>query len=137
MKFVEIILKGVINLVDRIKKLAEQQGVSIRQLELALGMGNGTIGKWDKQHPSVEKLMMVAEYLNSDLMYILTGAQSHSQAIKNTPANETLTEDESELLSYYRKLGPEGKIIVKAKAIEELRLAECARARCERAAQTG
>ena len=39
------------NLRDRIKELANQRKVSVAELERALGFGNGSISKWNKQSP--------------------------------------------------------------------------------------
>lgn len=59
------------NLRDRIKELANQRKVSVAELERALGFGNGSISKWNKQSPSTEKLKQVADYFNVSLDYLV------------------------------------------------------------------
>lgn len=56
---------------DRIKYLAEQQRLSIRGLEEKLGYGNGTIRRWEKQVPGVDKIQKVADYFNVSVDYLL------------------------------------------------------------------
>ncbi|PLA90511.1 helix-turn-helix domain-containing protein [Ligilactobacillus salivarius] len=59
------------NLRDRIKELSSQRKVSVAELERALGFGNGSISKWNKQSPSTEKLMKVANYFDVSLDYLV------------------------------------------------------------------
>lgn len=40
----------------RIKELANAKGFSLPNLESELGFGSGTIVKWDKSTPNVDKL---------------------------------------------------------------------------------
>ena len=41
---------------ERIKSLADAEGISLPVLESKLGFGNSTIVKWDKSTPNAEKL---------------------------------------------------------------------------------
>ena len=36
------------NLVEKVKKLCEERGISVPKLEKELGFGNGAIYNWDK-----------------------------------------------------------------------------------------
>ena len=45
-----------------IRRLCRKKGISINQLEIKLGLGNGTITKWDKSSPKVDNLKIVADY---------------------------------------------------------------------------
>lgn len=47
---------------ENIKRLCEQNGVSIYALEKATGIGNGVIGKWEKHNPRIDQLKRVADY---------------------------------------------------------------------------
>lgn len=58
-------------LYDKIKVLANKQKISIRALEETLGYGNGTIRRWDKQTPGVDKLSRVADYFEVSVDYLL------------------------------------------------------------------
>jgi len=51
-------------LYDEIKKLCTEQGISIAALEKECGIGNGIIGRWRQNNPSVKHLCAVAAALN-------------------------------------------------------------------------
>jgi transcriptional regulator with XRE-family HTH domain len=50
-----------------IKASCEKSGISINQLEKALGFPRSSIRKWDVNIPSVLKLKVVADYLNTSI----------------------------------------------------------------------
>lgn len=58
---------------ERIKSLADAEGISLPVLESKLGFGNSTIVKWDKSTPNAEKLNKVAQYFNVTMDYLLNG----------------------------------------------------------------
>ena len=58
---------------DRVKKLAQERGISLPSLESELGFGNSTIVKWDKSTPNADKLNAVAKYFNVSMDYLLNG----------------------------------------------------------------
>jgi len=49
-------------MVDKIKKLCAERGITINRLEKEVGLGNGTIRSWGKHSPSVFNVEMVALY---------------------------------------------------------------------------
>lgn len=49
-------------LVDNVKRLCHEKGVSIWALESAIDIGNGTIGKWKTSSPRLETIKKVADY---------------------------------------------------------------------------
>lgn len=49
-------------IVQNIKKLCEDNGITVRQLEKQTGIGNGVIGKWKKSSPTIEKISKVADF---------------------------------------------------------------------------
>lgn len=55
----------------RTMELIEKKGMSVRGLERALGFGNKTISKWEEHIPSVDKVVMVADYFNVSVDYLL------------------------------------------------------------------
>lgn len=59
------------NIYDRIKALADTQKISIRRLEENIGFGNGTINRWRKNTPGVDKLSKVADYFKVSTDYLL------------------------------------------------------------------
>ena len=50
-------------LVDRISQIAKDKGLTFRAIERELGLGNGTIKRWEVQSPRLDRLIKVAEYL--------------------------------------------------------------------------
>lgn len=59
-------------MVDKISMLCNERNISIGKLENILGFGNGTIWKWRKSSPSVEKLKAVADYFGVSIEYFLS-----------------------------------------------------------------
>ena len=59
------------NLRDKIRELAKEEGMSLPNLEAKLGFGNGTIVIWDKASPTAEKLQKVADELGVSVDYLL------------------------------------------------------------------
>lgn len=53
-----------------IRRFADEQNISIRQIEMALGYSNGTLRKWKTDAP-IPKLQSVANYLGKSLSQII------------------------------------------------------------------
>lgn len=58
-------------LVDKIRALANQKDMSLPQLEVELGLGNGTISRWRSSSPNTDKLQKIADYFNVSMDYLL------------------------------------------------------------------
>lgn len=48
---------------NNIKKICDEKGISIFQLEKEAGLGNGTISGWKESMPRIYKLQAVAKVL--------------------------------------------------------------------------
>ena len=111
------------SITDRIIELVSERGISVSALEKAVGLGNGTVGKWRKQSPSCDKLLKVANYLNTSTDYLITGkctentnkisystvgaVGEHSHGTVNIGAEEDLSESitlDIELLKIFHRL---------------------------------
>lgn len=70
-----LLLGGVIFLLltERIKMLAEPLQMTFASIERDIGIGRGTIRKWDMNCPSADKLLKVANLLNTTMDYLMTG----------------------------------------------------------------
>ncbi len=55
--------KGGSLVYEKIKKLADERGISIYDLEKKAGLKNGAIGKWRKSSPTITSLQKVADAL--------------------------------------------------------------------------
>ena len=51
------------NIVGKIRLLCSKNKNTIAELERTLGLGAGTISRWDNRVPGVDKVQKVAEYL--------------------------------------------------------------------------
>lgn len=49
-------------MLEKIRELCHERGISIYKLEKELGFGNGTIGKWTKGIPNYSRVKAVADY---------------------------------------------------------------------------
>ena len=54
-------------LYDKIKKIAQEKGISITVLEQKANLGNGTIGKWKNSNPRITNVIAVANALGVKL----------------------------------------------------------------------
>lgn len=59
------------DLYEKIKELAAQKNVSIRQIEEKLSFSNATIRRWKTQTPGVDKIQKVADYFGVTVDYLL------------------------------------------------------------------
>ena len=48
---------------DKIKAMCEERCMSVRQLEVAAGLKNGAISKWNDSSPTIKNLKAVADVL--------------------------------------------------------------------------
>ena len=90
------------SIVETIKNL---WGKSLQSLEKELGLGNGSIARWDKNSPSVDKLILVSNKLNVSLDYLLFGIEKPSYEEKKKEAIslvEELTPEEIKKLLEYK-----------------------------------
>lgn len=80
--------------IDRLLKLMEQKQVSGYQLEKDTGIKQATLGKWKKgSQPTIDKLVILINYF-----------QVSADELLGTQGTSSLTENEKELLEYFRKL---------------------------------
>lgn len=89
-------------MVDKLKEISAQKGYTLKSLERACGFGNSTIGKWDKNIPSIDKVLRVCAVLQVPLSAVI----DDPYAVNNAPV---LTPGEQSLLTAYRELNEEGQ----------------------------
>ncbi|HEL0683177.1 TPA: helix-turn-helix transcriptional regulator [Streptococcus equi subsp. zooepidemicus] len=56
---------------EKIKELADKQGISLNQLEEKLGFSRNTIYNMKKSTPNVERVSRIADYFNVSTDYLL------------------------------------------------------------------
>lgn len=78
------------SLVERIQTLCSSKSTTLIGLERQVGLGRGTIRKWDESSPSVDKLKKVADYFNVSTDYLLgreyKGTEVLNESTKDLPA---------------------------------------------------
>lgn len=58
-------------ILDKIKVLANEQALTLAELERKLDFSNGSLRKWDTSTPSSDKIEKVADYFNVSTDYLL------------------------------------------------------------------
>jgi transcriptional regulator with XRE-family HTH domain len=86
---------------ERILEKSIEKNISIKKLEQEVGISNGIIKKWNNSSPQCNKLLLVADYLQVSIEWLITGKEY---------AN--LTEEENNLLIAYRKASSHTKEII-------------------------
>lgn len=56
---------------SKILMLCEKNNISVCQLEKVCGLGNGTIGKWEKTPKTVQSLQKIANHFGVTVDYLL------------------------------------------------------------------
>lgn len=60
-------------MVDKIRSLCKERGITIYEIERTLGIGNGVIARWDESSPRVKTVKKVAEYFGLTVDELLKG----------------------------------------------------------------
>lgn len=94
------------SLLERVQKLLEEKGITVRQAERDSGLSNATIRKWETQKPSLDSLIKLASYLQVSIDYLVTGEKGHSSESRFEIYCDgvPLTESEADLVAMYRLL---------------------------------
>lgn len=107
------------SLVGRIETAAKGKGLTFKALEREIGLGNGTIKRWEVQSPRLDKLVMVADYLHISLDELVYGRSETATASDGVNSvdfeglrreqglmcdGSPLSEDEADLVAMYRLL---------------------------------
>lgn len=90
-------------LLNNIKSLCVQKGITITELERILNFGNGTLHKWDRGRATTENVGKVADYFDVSVDYLL-GRDSKlptSEAKELAKEYDAMTEDQRHLVKCY------------------------------------
>lgn len=98
------------SLKDRIKQLASEHAMSIAELERKLNFANGSISKWDKQSPSMDRITVVADYFNVTTDYLIGRNQTPKDATeKETKELKNILQNEAGLTYSQETVTPEDR----------------------------
>lgn len=62
-----------------IAQMAKERGISVKALEEAAGLGNGSIGKWRTLKPNIGNLEKVADYLGVSVVDIIKKSEEKKE----------------------------------------------------------
>lgn len=65
---------------ERIKELAKERGITINSLESELGFSRGSLSKIDKNKPSVERLIKLADFFKVQVDYLTGDSQYRTKS---------------------------------------------------------
>lgn len=63
---------------ETIARLCKERGISIKALEVATGLGNGTVGKWRTMKPNLGSLEKIANYLEVSVIDIIRESEANN-----------------------------------------------------------
>lgn len=77
------------SIVDKIKELCEKENILVGTLERVLDFSPGLISRWDKNTPSIDKIIAVSKYFNVSTDYLL-GLKDEEEKISEVPTLEKM-----------------------------------------------
>ena len=65
---------------ERVKRLCEEKGISLHQLEMSCGLANGLIAKWKNMEtsPKLMTVMIIADYFEISLDKLVYGRDRYA-----------------------------------------------------------
>ena len=90
-------------LLERVQKLLEEKGITIKQAERESGLSNATIRKWATQNPSLDSMVKLAKYLHVSVDYLACGEEAPLPSRFEVYCDGVpLSESEADLVAMYR-----------------------------------
>jgi transcriptional regulator with XRE-family HTH domain len=105
------------SIVDRIRTLANAQGLSLPALEVKLNLGNGTISRWSKSSPNTDKLSRVADFFHVSLDYLMGRESDNTLDLIAGNVKREYTEIEKMILEEMKKRDPQVSIEETVRAV--------------------
>lgn len=106
-------------IIQKINRVIDEKGIKKNKVAASIGVPATTLNSWlnrSKDFP-VSYVSAIADALGVSVNWLLT----EGDAKEPNCLNSGLSDEETFLLTAYRSLDQEGKIVVANKAIEELR----------------
>lgn len=103
-------------IVDRVRALCQANGITLNQLEKAIGL-KSTIARWDDHDPGLDKVRLVAQYFGMSVSELLdetkkpaptNGSGSYQDRLLSI-LNQLSDENQAQLLSYAEFLVGSGR----------------------------
>ncbi|MEB9507238.1 helix-turn-helix transcriptional regulator [Bacillus anthracis] len=93
-------------LFDRVKELAEEQKISIAELEKKLGWSTNVLYKLKNQKPSIERVGTLANHFNVSIDYLLGRTEIKNWELINNDGQEEAKEI-ADLVKKLKELSPD------------------------------
>lgn len=86
------------SLLDRIKILCKEKGVSQSKMEKDINISNGASSKWKNSSPSMEILQKLSIYFEVSIEYLMTGQEKPDKILNTKDKKDIAKRLESALL---------------------------------------
>ena len=93
-------------IVERIQSKAKEKGITIKELEREAGLSNGIIRRWNDSSPQCNKLLIVANYLQVSLDWLVLGEENTIEL--------SLSKTEQKIINAYRAVSPDKQEAIRA-----------------------
>ena len=121
-------------LLDNIKLLCKEKGVSQRKMEQDIGISNGASSKWENSSPSADVLQKLSAYFNVSINYLVIGKSDSDTISLNTKDEKDIAKrlentlsalDKQEGLMFYgESLDDTTRELLKASLENSIRIAK-------------
>ena len=113
------------NSVELIKKICKERKIPISRLERELGYGNGYINQLRKGTIPSDRAVEIANYLQINLQYLLSGGESASQLAEFTSRDERdITKTLNRIMDQFQN-NESGPLYYDGEEIDETSYSEC------------
>lgn len=101
----------MINFKERLQKLISERGCTQLSLAQFVGVKPNTVSDWLKKgtSPKIEHLYRIADFFDISFDYLFTGKEYSKNKLNDEIFENSFSEDEKELISYFRKLSSKEK----------------------------
>lgn len=97
-------------LLDRVKILCKEKGISQGKMEKEMGISNGASSKWKTSSPSMEILQKLSEYFNVSVDYLMTGKNKSN----TNESNSYYLNDDARDMAQFLYDNPDYKVLFDA-----------------------
>lgn len=87
---------------ERVLRLVQEQGLTVKQLERECDLANATVRRWETQTPNIESVRRVAQRLRVSLDYLVNGSSPKDNEGLLVCDGVPLSELESDLVAMFR-----------------------------------
>ena len=100
-------------MIKNLKQLRKEKGISQKSLGEVIGVSQQSINKYENYNiePDISTLIQLADYFNTSVDYLIGNSEIRQMA--EVAMNFNLTQDETEMVTEYRKLSDSEKDVLR------------------------